>query len=263
MSAGREQSRLVAFAGIVDEAARTAQAIPQLTLKEDLSPADAYTVQQASVERRLRRGERRVGIKMGLTSRAKMTQVGVAEVIWGRLTDAMRLEEGGTLHLDRYVHPRIEPEVAFLLKTELSGEVSPLEAMAAVAAVAPAMEVIDSRYRNFKFSLADVIADNASSAGFVLGGWCDPETEIGNLGMILEVDGRPQQIGSSAAILGHPLRSLVAAARMMGRAGEALQSGWIVLAGAATEACPLQAGTHVRTEVERLGAVAIRVGAGG
>jgi 2-oxo-3-hexenedioate decarboxylase len=262
MSAGQEHPRIAALAGIIDEAARTAQAIPQLTLKEDLSPEDAYRVQRASVERRLHRGERRVGIKMGLTSRAKMMQVGVAEVIWGRLTDAMRLEEGGALRLDRYVHPRVEPEVAFLLKAELSGEVSPLEAMTAVAAVAPAMEVIDSRYKNFKFALADVIADNASSAGFVLGAWCDPATDIANLGMILEIDGRPQQIGSSAAILGHPLRSLVAAARMAGRAGEALQPGWIVLAGAATEACPLQAGMYVRTEVERLGAVAISVAGG-
>lgn len=247
------------LAAIVDEAARTATAIPQLTKSEDLSAERAYAVQKASVERRLLRGETRVGVKMGLTSRAKMLQVGVDEVIWGRLTDAMRLEEGGSVALGRYVHPRIEPEVAFLLKAPLSGEVSPVEAMAAVAAVAPAMELIDSRYRDFKFALADVIADNASSSGYVLGSWCDPATDIGNLGMILEVDGRARQIGSSAAILGHPVRSLVAAARMAARAGEALQPGWIVLAGAATEACPLAAGMHVRTEVERLGSVSISV----
>ena len=249
------------LAALVDDAARKARAIPQLTLKHKLTPDQAYAVQKAAIARRLKRGEKRAGIKMGLTSRAKMVQVGVSEVIWGRLTDAMRLEEGGTLVFKNYVHPRIEPEIAFLLKAPLAGEVSPAEALAAVGGVAPAMEVIDSRYENFKFTLADVVADNASSSGFVVGPWSDPATDLANLGMVMEVDGRPVQIGSSAAILGHPLRSLVAAARMVGRAGETLKPGWIVLAGGATEAVPLKPGMHVRTVVERLGAVALNIGA--
>jgi 2-oxo-3-hexenedioate decarboxylase len=189
-----------------------------------------------------------------------MVQVGVDEVIWGRLTNAMRLEDNGVLAMERYVHPRIEPEIAFLLKAPLTGDVSPMEAMAAVSAVAPAMEVIDSRYRNFKFSLTDVIADNASSSSFVLGAWNDPGIDIGNLGMVLEIDGRPRQIGSSAAILGHPARALAAAARLAARAGEVLQPGWIVMAGAATEAVALQPGMHVRNLVEHLGAVSLTVG---
>lgn len=255
-----ETKDIAALAERVDEAARTATAIPQLTIDSpSLSEADGYAIQAMSLARRYARGERRVGLKMGLTSRAKMKQVGVDEVIWGRLTDAMRVEEGGELRLGGYVHPRVEPEIAFLIGAPLTGEVSPVEAMSAVEAVAPAMEIIDSRYRDFKFSLADVIADNASSSGFVVGPWAAPETDIANLGMVMEVDGRPVQVGSSAAILGHPVRSLVAAARMAARWGETLQPGWIVLAGGATAAHPLSAGQHVRTVVEGMGQVSFSV----
>lgn len=257
------RSPVAALAALVDDAAREAREIDQLSLTHPLTVEQAYAIQQAAIERRLRRGEVRVGLKMGLTSRAKMIQVGVDEVIWGRLTDAMRLEDNGVLAMERYVHPRIEPEIAFLLKAPLSGDISPAEAMVAVAAVAPAMEVIDSRYRNFKFSLTDVIADNASSSSFVIGAWNDPGIDLANLGMVLEIDGRPRQIGSSAAILGHPARALAAASRLAARAGETLQAGWIVMAGAATEAVALQPGMHIRNVVEHLGAVSLTVAAAG
>ena len=194
-----------------------------------------------------------------MTSRAKMIQVGVEEAAWGRLTDAMLLEEGGVLKKSAFVHPRLEPEIVFLLKKRLSGKVSALEAMAAVEAVAPAMEVIDSRYENFKFALPDVVADNTSSSGLVIGAWRSPEIDVSNLGMVLSVNGRPKEIGSSAAILGHPLRSLVAAARMSAEWGEALEPGHIVMAGGATAAHPASVGETISLEVQNLGGVSINV----
>ncbi len=242
-----------------DEAARTATAIAQFTHSHDIDPVDAYAVQRASVERRLGRGERLVGIKMGLTSKAKMAQVGVDEVIWGRLTDGMRIADGDTISLDRFVHPRLEPEVAFLIGEPLGGAVSAAEARQAVAAVAPAAELIDSRFENFQFSLPDVVADNSSSSGFIVGDWCPPDSPIDNLGMVLERNGRPAEIGSSAAILGNPIRSLVEASRMADEAGLTLQPGWIVLAGGATAAVPLQAGDRMRVVVEALGSVHLAV----
>lgn len=248
------------LAETVEEAARTGMAIAQLTdAHPDLDAAAGYAVQRLSIQRRLNRGERRIGIKMGLTSRAKMRQVGVTEVIWGRLTDAMRIEEGGEIALSGRVHPRVEPEIAFLLKKPLSGRVSPAEALAAVEAVAPAMEIIDSRYRDFKFNLADVVADNASSSGLILGAPRPAGTDIANLGIVMRFAGQPAQIGSSAAILGHPLRSLVVAARLVAEAGETLSSGDIVLAGAATEAVALRPGLHVRTDIQGLGSVSFTV----
>ncbi len=249
------------LAELVDEAARSATAVPQLTLSNQITPEDGYAIQALAFQRRLARGEKQVGIKMGLTSRAKMIQVNVDEVIWGQLTDAMRVEDGGTISLKHYVHPRVEPEVAFLLKRPLSGAVSPAEAVTAIAAVAPAMEIIDSRYENFKFTLPDVVADNASSSGFVLGAWSAPGTDLSNRGMIMEFDGRPVQIGSTAAILGDPIRALVSAARMVGKAGFRLEAGWIVMAGAATAAQALVPGVHVRNSVEGVGRVAFHVAA--
>lgn len=253
-------SSLAGLAQIVDEAARTATTIPQLTeTLPGLTVDDAYAIQTLSVARRRSRGERRAGFKMGLTSRAKMAQVGVSEVIWGRLTDAMRLVEGGDLHRSRYVHPRVEPEVAYLLKKPLEGEVTAVEALAALEAVAPAVEIIDSRYRDFKFALPDVVADNSSSSGFFVGPWASPSTDVSNLGIVMEVDGRPVQIGSTAAILGDPIRSLLAAARLVTKAGERLEPGDIVLAGGATAAHPLSPGMHVETTFQRLGRVAFSV----
>lgn len=253
-------SSLAGLAQIVDEAARTAAAIPQLTeTLPGLTVDDAYAIQALSVARRRARGERRAGFKMGLTSRAKMQQVGVSEVIWGRLTDAMRLPEAGDLHRARYVHPRVEPEIAYILKRPLEGEVTAAEALAAVEAIAPAVEIIDSRYRDFKFALPDVVADNSSSSGFFVGSWASPTTDVSNLGIVMEVNGRPVQIGSTAAILGNPIRSLVAAARLVSRAGERLEPGDIVLAGGATAAHPLTPGQHVRTSFQTLGAVSFHV----
>lgn len=251
---------LAGLAQIVDEAARTAVAIPQLTeTLPDLTVDDAYAIQALSVARRRARGERRAGFKMGLTSRAKMIQVGVSEVIWGRLTDAMRLVEGGDLHRSAFVHPRVEPEIAYILKKPLEGEVSAAEALSALEAVAPAVEIIDSRYRDFKFALPDVVADNSSSSGFFVGSWSSPSTDVANLGIVMEVDGRPVQIGSTAAILGNPIRSLVAAARLVTEAGERLEPGDIILAGGATAAHALVPGMHVKTTFQRLGAVAFNV----
>jgi 2-oxo-3-hexenedioate decarboxylase len=248
------------LAQILDEAQRHAEACSQISEKQKLSNEDAYAVQAALIGRRLARGERRVGMKMGFTSRAKMVQMGLSDMIWGRLTDAMVIEDGSTISKRTYVHPRAEPEIAFLLNKPLGWPVTAAEAYAAVEAVAPAIEIIDSRYKNFKFDLGDVIADNASSSSFVVGPWQSKDVDLSNLGMIFEINGRPRQIGSSAAILGHPIRSLVSAARLCSGAGEPLQAGWTVMAGGATAAEALAVGDYVRNTVQNLGSVAFSVG---
>jgi 2-oxo-3-hexenedioate decarboxylase len=248
------------IAQLLDTAATQGKAVPQLSENGTaLNLNEAYDVQARSIDLRLARGEKLVGIKMGFTSRAKMEQMGVDDLIWGRLTDAMMMADGASLDIDNYVHPRIEPEIAFRLARPLHGEVSLLEAMSAVEAVAPAMEIIDSRYENFKFSLEDVVADNSSSSAFIIGAWQQPVDDISNLGMSMEFDGEPVQVGSSAAILGNPYRSLVEAARLAANAGMTLEPGWIVLAGAATAAEALQAGIHVRLSTQHLGIAEISV----
>ena len=243
----------------LDDAARKARACTQPSETTKMTLDEAYEIQAAMIRRRLDRGEKRNGMKMGFTSRAKMIQMGIEDMIWGRLTDGMVVEDGAPISLKDYVHPRVEPEIAFLLKRPLGYPCTAADAMAAVDGVAPAMEIIDSRYKNFKFSLEDVVADNASSSGFVIGPWQRPDTALDNLGMVLEFNGRPVQIGSSAAILGQPVRSLVAAARLTAEAGERLEAGWIVMAGGATAAEALRPGVYVRNSVQNLGSVAFTV----
>ncbi|MFG1889139.1 2-keto-4-pentenoate hydratase [Micromonospora sp. NPDC049051] len=251
-------------AGIAERlgvAADTATAIPQLAAETGLDVDAAYAVQTALIQRRLDRGERLVGLKMGLTSKAKMAQVGVDEVIWGRLTDTMRVPDGGTLDPSRFIHPRVEPEVAFLLD-RLPEPGEPVgDFTDAVRAVAPAIEIIDSRYANFSFSLPDVIADNTSAAAFTIGAWSPVPDGLDNLGVLLEIDGRVAQVGSTAAILGDPRRALDEGIRLAGRHGVRLREGWVFLAGAATAAVPLKPGAHVRVVVEHLGTTSLRAAA--
>lgn len=246
------------LAGVLDVAATNASALAELAELSQGSLTDAYAIGRELIRRRERRGERLSGIKLGFTSVAKMRQMGVHELIYGWLTDGMRIADGGTVELGGFIHPRIEPEVAFLLGAPLDVGASEAEVRAALVGVAPAMEIIDSRYAGFRFSLPAVIADNASSAGYVIGPWQQPAgLDLANLGVLLEVDGRVAQTGSTAAILGHPERSLTAAVRLASTAGVALRPGWVVLAGAATAAIPLPAGAHVRTSVTGLGQVSV------
>jgi 2-oxo-3-hexenedioate decarboxylase len=245
------------IAARLDDAARFARSVDQLV--EPLTIDESYEVQALLLARRYERGERRVGVKMGFTSRAKMVQMGLDEMIWGRLTDGLLVEDGGIVQLSQFVHPRVEPEIAFLLKAPLAGRVDTLTAGAAIEAIAPALEIIDSRYHNFKFSLTDVIADNSSSSGFVVGPWFDSRADFSNLGMVMEIDGVAVQVGSSAAILGHPLRSLVAAARLVAQRGERLNAGDIVLAGASTAAEAMTGRRSVLLTVEKLGRVGFTI----
>ncbi|PGH42365.1 4-oxalocrotonate decarboxylase [Micromonospora sp. WMMA1996] len=249
------------IAGIAEKlgaAADDATAIPQLAAETGLDVDAAYAVQTALVQRRLDRGERLVGLKMGLTSKAKMTQVGVDEVIWGRLTDVMRVPDGGGVDVSAFIHPRVEPEVAFLLD-RLPDPGEPVGSFTrAVRAVAPAIELIDSRYANFTFSLPDVVADNTSAAAFVVGPWSPVPDGLDNLGVLLEIDGRVAEVGSTAAILGDPRRALDEGLRLAGRHGVRLRKGWVFLAGAATAAVPLRPGAHVRATVEKLGSASLK-----
>ncbi|MBL8649046.1 MAG: fumarylacetoacetate hydrolase family protein [Sphingopyxis sp.] len=248
---------IAAIAERLDTAMRDARAVPQLT--EPLSLDQAYAVQAASLARRYARGERRVGVKMGFTSLAKMEQMGIGEVIWGRLTDAMQVADDGSVPFARFVHPRIEPEIAFLLAADLPGEIGEAEAHAALAGIAPALELIDSRYENFRFSLSDVVADNSSSSAFVVGPWQTPFADLAELDFTMAIDDEAKQTGSSAAILGDPIRSLVRAARLAAAAGEPLKAGDIVMAGGATAAEALSPGNRVTLDVARLGSVSVTI----
>ncbi|CAB3788138.1 4-oxalocrotonate decarboxylase [Paraburkholderia caffeinitolerans] len=241
------------IAGRLDAAACDAAPIAQLALGATLSLDEAYVVQRASIERRIDRGESAVGVKLGFTSRAKMVQMGVDSLIWGWLTDAMLEEDGGHVALGRFIHPRVEPEVCFLTSRDIDRPLTLLEAAQYLDAVAPALEIIDSRYRDFKFSLEDVVADNCSSAGLTIGPWTRRFDALANAGVVMRMNGRVVQAGSTAAILGHPLRSVVQASRLVAHSGLVLPAGSLIMAGAATAAHALAPDTHVHCFVNGLG----------
>lgn len=243
--------QLLEIAKNLDDAAQQRTAISQLGLNIGIS--QAYQVQALSIAQRIARGEQRVGIKMGLTSKAKMLQVNLQEVLFGRLTDHMQRKNGDEIQLDEFIQPRAEPEIAFLLKSPLSGQITELEARDAILAVAPAIEILDSRFSDFQFNVDDAIADNCSSSAFIIGEWNEPNTSFSNLGMVMEFDGKPVALGSSSAILGDPIRTLVEAAELTSRYGGELKAGDIFMSGASTAAVPLKKNTHVRLRVQTLG----------
>ncbi len=254
--------RIQYFAEIVDAAAVAVTPITMLTAEEpDMTLEQAYDIQRASIARRIERGEELVGMKMGLTSKAKMEQVGVHSPIYGHLTDTMVAGSGAEIARGDYIHPRIEPEVCFVLGKDLQGPVTPAQALDAVDSVCAALEVIDSRFRDFKFTIIDVVADNASSSTIVLGNKrVSPDAiELGNLGIVLEHNGEVAHTGSSAAILDHPLNALAELANMLAGRGEKLKKGQLVMAGAATAAVHVDTGDHVRADVDGLGSVEVFV----
>ncbi|MEV0183205.1 fumarylacetoacetate hydrolase family protein [Streptomyces sp. NPDC050625] len=258
MNGPSTQTLVDSLAVRLDDAAVTRTPCAQLSADHELSVDTAYAVQRAVVEQRRSRGEYTVGVKLGFTSRAKAAQMGVDDVIIGRLTSGMIVADGDEIDLGDYIHPRAEPEVAFRLNRDVVPGTEAAAAWDLVDAVAPAVEVIDSRYRDFRFDLSDVIADNTSAASAVLGPWRSLG-DIANRGVVLEFDGRIVGTGSTAAILGDPLRAVSAAVRMAHRYGISLSAGTVLLAGAATPAVALQAGTTVQATVSGLGRVRFSV----
>ena len=223
-----------------------------------LDEAWGYRVQDLDRAERLAAGERLVGAKLGLTSRAKQRTMGVSQPVVGFLTDAMHLgADADQAVLARTAQPRVEPEIAFRLGRSLDRPLTPWTAERAIDAVAVAVEVIDSRYAGFGFRLPDVVADNTSAAGFLVGGWRHPREadDLATAGCVLSVDGTVAHTATGAAILGHPLRALVHLSEHLARRGECLPSGAIVLAGALTDAAPVRPGSVYRAEIRGLGAV--------
>ena len=243
------------LAQIVDNAALNSLPISQLSLKHQFTEKEAYQIQELSIKRRYDRGEKMLGVKLGFTSKAKMEQMGVHDMIWGRLTSKMLVQANGDIDLDKFIHPRAEPEICFLVKQNIDKPITREEIKEYIIGIAPAIEIIDSRYQNFKFSLEDVIADNCSSSGFVLGKWHEIKTPISDLKIDLVVNDQIVQSGNSNAILGDPWESVIAAARLCSQYGQVIKAGNYILAGAATPAVYLEKNQTVKAQVSSLGTV--------
>jgi 2-oxo-3-hexenedioate decarboxylase len=241
---------------------KSGKEMEKITLKySNLSVSDAYDIQQMCIEKYYGDNDPIIGWKMGLTSEAKQKSVGVDKAIYGRLTKSMELHEP-ILCMENLIHPRIEPEFAFVINKEIKGEnVTSRDIWMATECIFPALEVIDSRYKNFSFTLVDVIADNASSAKFLLGNqafhpylvsWDKVEVNM------YRNSERVQQ-GVGAAVLDHPVRSIVELVKMISKKSLSIKPGMIILTGGITEAVEVYEGDTIEADFGQLGKIKIEV----
>lgn len=226
----------------------------------DLDISTAYAIQNETLRRREARGEKLIGVKLGLTSRAKQRRMNVDSPLVAWLTDAMILPAGEPVPQEVLIHPRVEPEIVFVMKSRLSGPgVTAAQALTAVEAVYAGAEVIDSRYRDFRFTLTDVIADNASSGAFILGPVArDPyDIDLALEAVLVEVDGKVVDSATGAAVQNHPAEALALAANDLGRRGKSIEPGQIVLTGGMTDALPAGPGSRTAFHFTTLGSIFI------
>lgn len=229
----------------------------------ELDVDTGYRIQDETLRRRLARGETVTGVKLGLTSVAKQQRMGVDTPLVAWLTDDMVLQPGDPVPQDKLIHPRIEPEIVFVLGERLEGPGMTAErALAGVAQVYAGAEVIDSRYRDFRFTAGDVIADNASSGAYVVAprGVAPGEIDLPGETVRVEVDGEPVYEGTGADVLGHPAEALALAVNELARRGLAVEAGWTVLTGGMTDAVFARPGSTVVCRFGTLGDVELSCG---
>lgn len=234
---------------------------PLSTRYPDISIADAYAVQQHMLARRIAAGERVVGKKIGVTSKAVMDMLGVFQPDFGWLTDGMVFNEGEAVPASSLIQPKAEGEIAFVLKKTLQGPgVTAADVLAATEGVMACFEIVDSRIRDWKIKIQDTVADNASCGVFVLGDrLVDPrDVDLATCGMVLEKNGEIVATGAGAAALGHPANAVAWLANTLGAHGIALEAGEVVLSGSLAAMVPVKAGDNLRVTIGGIGSCSVR-----
>jgi 2-oxopent-4-enoate/cis-2-oxohex-4-enoate hydratase len=226
-----------------------------------LTIEQAYGIQQRMIERRLQDGERIVGKKIGVTSRAVMNMLGVYQPDFGYMLDSMIVSEGDSIPMSTLIQPKAEGEIAFILKRDLMGPgIGNADVLAATECVMPCFEIVDSRIRDWKIKIQDTVADNASCGVFVLGDRAvDPKRiDLNTCGMVLEKNGEVVATGAGAAALGSPVNAVAWLANTLGRLGIGLKAGEVVLSGALAAMVPAKAGDNFRVSIGGLGGCSVR-----
>ena len=243
------------------EAARCRTPLTPLTIVHpDIDVVDAYEIQLINIRQRVAEGARVVGHKVGLSSEAMQKMMGVEEPDYGHLLSEMEVFEDTPVAAGRYLFPRLEVEVAFILADDLPGAgCTEDDVLAATAAYAPSIEIIDTRIKDWKISLCDTIADNASSGGFVLGRErvSPKDIDVNSIEAVLSRDGEVVAEGRSDAVLGSPVTAVAWLARKVDSFGVRLKTGDIILPGSCTRAIDAQPGESFVAEFTGLGSVRV------
>ncbi len=219
---------------------------------------DAYRIQLLTVDAWKAEGSKVVGKKIGITSMPMQEMLGVDEPDYGHLMDTMLAYEDMGMPASTLIAPRIEGEIAFVLESDLTGPgVTPADVIRATAGVMPALEIIDSRVKDWKIKIQDTVADNASSAAFVVGARMVPikKLDLRNVGFVFLKNGKIAATGAGAAVLGGPVQSVAWLANKLGDYGIGLKAGEIILSGSAVAAVPVGKGDSVNLTVDRIGTV--------
>ena len=227
----------------------------------EMTFADATDVQWEIRRRKEARGNRVIGMKMGLTSWAKMKQMGVEKPCYGFLCDYFSVPEGGEIATSELIHPKVEAEFAFVTNKVLQGtEISVAEVLDATEFIVPAVEIIDSRYRNFNFDLISVQADNSSSTRFVIGGRParPDEFDWSTRGVGMTKNGAVVELGAGAAVLDHPAASVAMLASMLADRDEVIPAGTFIMTGGITAAVLVEAGDSIVVRYQDMGDVSMR-----
>ncbi|MBK6870443.1 MAG: 2-keto-4-pentenoate hydratase [Kineosporiaceae bacterium] len=246
----------------LSEAYETGKPIdPLIDTNPEMTLEDSYAIQLAQIEQRLAAGATIKGHKVGLTSAVMQRQMKVNQPDFGHLLDDMFYLENSTIAASTFLQPRIEPEVAFVLKRPLRGPgVTVAEAAAAIDFVLPALELIDSRIRDWKISFFDTVADNASSAGVVLGSTpvSVHDVDLRRSGCVLRCNGEVVGTGAGGAVLGSPITSLAWLANTLGARGVTLEAGHVVLPGSITASVAVTPGDTFSATFAGIGSVTVR-----
>ena len=228
----------------------------------DLEIGAAYRISERMLGKRLAGGERVVGQKIGITSRAVMEMLGVGEPDYGYLTDHMVRNSGAEIALaDSLIQPRAEGEVAFLLKRDLQGPgVTAIDVLRATEYVVPCFEIVDSRIEGWRIKIQDTVADNASCGLVVLGETLtDPKAvNLVTCGLVFETNGEVVATGAGAAALGSPANSVAWLANALAAYEKGLAAGQLILSGSLVPLLPIQAGDHMRVRIGGMGAASVR-----
>ncbi len=223
-----------------------------------IDPVDAYWIQLANVEHRVCAGALVRGHKVGLSSTAMQEMMGVDEPDYGHLLDDMFVYEGADVTTERYCAPRVEVEVGFVLGEALPGPgCSVADVLRATEFVMPCIEIIDSRIADWKITLPDTIADNASSAAIVIGGTRTSvqAIDLRTVGAVLRRNGEIVDSGSSGAVLNNPATAVAWLGNKVATFGVKLEAGHVILPGSCTRAHPVRAGDYIRVDFDGLGHV--------
>ena len=227
----------------------------------DITIEDAYHIQQRMLARRIEKGEKVVGKKIGVTSKAVMNMLGVGQPDFGYLLDGMVYNEGESIPMDSLIQPKAEGEIAFLMNKDLMGPgLTAADILAATEGVMACFEIVDSRIQDWKIKIQDTVADNASCGVFVLGDkLVDPrKVDLALCGMVLEKNGEIVVTGAGAATMASPVNAMVWLANTLGRLGIGLNAGDIVLSGALGAMVPVQAGDSLRCTIGGIGGCSVR-----